>query len=118
VLRRPAVVLSATALGALLLSGCVNEFEDAAEPTASLPPAVSELVGTDVGQFFVQPRQDLDKQTLETTVAKLKQMPGVQTAKLEQDGRLNLELRPGASKQQRADALQQAAGLGPIEEGV
>jgi outer membrane murein-binding lipoprotein Lpp len=118
VLRRPALVLSAAAVAVTLLSGCVDDFEGAAEPTQTLPPAVSELAKTDVGQFFITPRQDVDKATVETTLGKLKTMAGVQKAALEQDGRINLEFRPGASDAERDAALKQAGALGTIDEGI
>ena len=120
-LRRPAVALSTAALGALLLTGCVDDapsVEGAAEPAASLPAQVAQLAGTDVGQFYVTPRADLDQTTRDRTIAQLKQMRGVQKAELEQDGRLNLEFRPGASEKDRRAALKQAAAIGELTEGV
>ena len=125
-LRRPALALSTAALAAALLTGWVDDgvgngaerVEGAAQPVQTLPPRIVELAATDVGQFIITPRKDVDEETLDATVATIKQLPGVQTSQLESDGTLNLEFRPGASTEEREEALKQAGALGEIAQGI
>ncbi len=117
-------LLAAGALTAVLaLSACTGDgtsVDDAApEPAPALPSAVASVVlGTDVGQFFVNPNDEVSKETIDGAIAKLKTLPGVQSAELTDEGLVDVQFRGGITVEQREAAVRQMAALGEVTEGV
>lgn len=115
-------LLSYGAAAALALSGCANisgsNTVDAPAPAKALPSAVASLVKTDVGQYYGTPRAGTPAKDIQGTIDRLKSMPGVQSAGLEKDGRINLQFLGGSTPAQREAAVKQLAALGTVDEGV
>lgn len=112
---------AASCVAALALTGCANvsgSNSNAPAPASALPSAVASLVKTDVGQYFAKPRPGISSADVQATIDRLKQMPGVQSATLDADGRVDLQFRGGSTPEQRRAAVAQLAALGTIEEGV
>lgn len=115
-------LLSAGALAAVLsLSACSGSDPATAapKPVASLPAPVQSLVqGTDVGEFFVTPKAGTPKTAVNGAVAKLRTLPGVQSAELNKDGVVDVTFRGSITKSQREAAVKQLAALGDVQEGI
>lgn len=115
-------LLSAGLLAAALtLSACSGDSStDAAPaPAEALPSAVASVVtGTDVGQFFVTPKAGTPKEVIDGALAKLKTMPGVQSAELTPDGLVDVQFRGGITVEQREAVVKQMAALGDVTEGI
>ena len=117
--RRTLVSAGALAV-ALTLSGCGGDdpADNAPAPAKALPSPVQQLVvGTDVGQFLVTPKEGTAQADIDATVAKLRSMEGVQSAEFK-DGEVDLQFRPFVTKEQRQAAVQQLAALGEVREGI
>ncbi|HVE74392.1 MAG TPA: hypothetical protein VNA30_04785 [Mycobacteriales bacterium] len=117
--RRTSSILTAAALSGALLAGCGYDdpaFEKAVEPVDTLPSEVASLSPTS-GQYLVKLKSGLDKDVLDDTVAKIKTMEGVQSAKVK-DGILDVEFRGGTTADQQRAVLKQLTPLGTIQEGV
>jgi hypothetical protein len=121
--RSPAsrwTLVSAGALAAVLsLSACTDAPEDAAPaPASAVPSAVVKPLASDVGQYFVTPREGLPKADVEGTIAKLRRMPGVQSAELNKEGVVDVQFLGSSTPAQRTAAVQQMAAIGEVVEGV
>ena len=113
-------LVSAGALAAVLsLSACTDAPEDAAPaPASAVPSAVVKPLATDVGQYFVTPKEGLAKADVDATIAKLKKMPGVQSAELNKEGVVDVQFLGSSTSEQRTAAVQQMAAIGEVVEGV
>jgi hypothetical protein len=114
-------LLSYGAAAAVALSGCANvsgRDNSAPPPAKSLPSALASLVKTDVGQYLVKPRAGTSSKDVQATIATLRAMPGVQSAALNNEGKIDLELAPNSTATQRGAAVKQLAALGEVEEGI
>ena len=119
--RRPTLLTAGVLAGALMLSACSGDSaSDAApDPAPALPSSVASIVtGSDVGQFFVAPKEGTPKATIDGAIAKLKEMPGVQSAELNADGLVDVQFRGGITPEQREAAVRQMAALGEVTEGI
>lgn len=109
---------------AVALSGCANisgsSTSSASAPAAAsaLPTAVASLVKTDVGQYFATPRAGMSAKDIQATIDRLKAMPGVQSATLDKDGRVDLQFLGRSTAAERTAAVKQLAAIGKIDEGV
>jgi hypothetical protein len=114
-------LLSAGAAAAVALSGCANISggkSDAPAPAKAVPSSVASLVKTDVGEYLVKPRAGTSSKDIQATIAALRTMPGVQSADLNKDGKVDVQFYGNSSSDQRANAVKQLAALGDVEEGV
>lgn len=122
-MRSPAprwTLLPAAAAAAVLsLSACTDAPGDAAPaPASAVPSAVAKPLQSDVGQYLVTPKEGLPKADLEATIAKLKAMPGVQSAELTKDGVVDVQFLGSSTPAQRTAAVQQMAAIGEVVEGI
>jgi hypothetical protein len=124
-MRRTAAALIVA--GGLALTGCSGsssgsssgpKAEESGVPTpvATIPVDVAELSQT-VGEYVVDPSKDLNSAQVDASVAKLKGMPGVQSATLT-SGQIHVVILPAATTTQREDVERQLAALGTVSEGV
>jgi hypothetical protein len=114
-------LLSCGAAAAVALSGCADvsgSSGPAPKAAATLAPAVATLVKTDVGEYFGTPDKGTSSKDIKATVARLKTMPGVQSADLTKDGRIDLQFLGGSTAPQRTAAVKQLAAIGRVDEGV
>ncbi len=134
-------LLPAGALAAVLaLSGCTGDgstsegaqavrpvvdsavkeaAKQAPAPAKELPAPVKELVTkTDVGQFFVTPSPEMPPATVDSTIAKLKTLDGVQSVERTAEGQVDVVLRPAVQPKQREAIVKQLAALGEVQEGI
>ena len=106
---------------AVALSGCADVSGSsgaAPKPASSLPAQVAKLVKTDVGEYFGTPNKGTSSKDVKDTIKRLKTMPGVQSADLTKDGRIDLQFLGGSTAAQREAAVKQLAAIGRIDEGV
>lgn len=112
----PVVALS------LALTGCTGSpGDDAPEPVSvqELPTPVQSLVTTtDVGQYLGTPKEGVSEADIESTIAKLQTMEGVQSATRREDGVIDLVFRGDPSAEARQAAVAQLAAVATIDEGV
>lgn len=114
-------VLCCAAVATLALSGCADVNggnNNAPAPVKVLPGPIASEVQTDAGQYLVRPKAGISTKDVQATIDQLRTMPGVQSADLRGDGRVDLQFLGGSTKDQREAAVKQLAALGPIEEGV
>jgi hypothetical protein len=114
-------LLSFGAAAALALSGCANISggkSDAPPPAKAVPSGVASLVKTDVGEYLAKPRPGTSSKDVQATINQLRTMPGVQSAELTKDGKVDVQFYGNSSSEQRANAVKQLAALGEVEEGV
>ena len=114
-------VLSCGAAVALSLTGCANVSGKSANAPAAakaLPTAVASLVKTDVGEYFGTPNAGTSKKDIQATIDQLRTMPGVQSADLTKDGRIDLQFSGQSTAAQRGSAVKQLAAIGKVDEGV
>lgn len=114
-------LVSCGAAAAVALSGCANISggkSAAPAPAKTVPSAVAELVKTDVGEYLVKPRSGTSSKDVQATIDQLKNMPGVQSAVLNKDGKVDVQFYGNSSSDQRAAAVKQLAALGEVEEGI
>ena len=114
-LRLPAAALVA----ALALAACGSSpGDDAPDPVDALPTPVQSLaLNTDVGQFLVTPEPGTPQAEIDQTIAKLKDMEGIQSVEV-LDGVVDLQFRPTVTQDQREEALKQLGALGDVQEGI
>ena len=115
-----AAVLSCPVAAMLALGGCADiggGGDDAPAAVKTLPAPIASLVRTDVGQYLVTPREGISDKDIQATIAKLRSMPGVQSAELK-DGRVDLQFLGGSTPEQHEAAVKQLAALGEVEEGI
>ncbi len=122
-MRSPAprwTLLSAGALAAVLsLSACTDDPGDAAPaPASAVPSAVASQLKSDVGQYLVTPKEGLAKADLDATIAKLRTMPGVQSAELNKEGVVDVQFLGSSTPAQRTAVVQQMAAIGEVIEGI
>lgn len=114
-------VLAATATAVVALSGCADVSggsSGAPDPAKTLPAPLASLVKTDLGEYFVTPRPGTSDKDIQATIEKLRGMPGVQSAELLKDGRIDLQFSGGSTPDQHEAAVKQLAALGEPVEGV
>lgn len=114
-------VLAPVAAGVIALTSCANVGgggSAAPDPAKTLPAAIASLVKTDVGQYYGTPKPGTSDKDVQATVDRLQGMPGVQSAELEQDGRINLQFLGGSTPDQHDEAVRQLAAIATIDEGV
>lgn len=124
--RRPLLALSAAAL-ALSVSACADvsgssttkaDTKDAPAPAAALPSPLAAMVRTDLGEYLVKPKAGTSDKVIKATLARLRAMPGVQSAELNAEGKLDVQFLGQSTPAQRQAAVKQLAALGPVELGV
>jgi uncharacterized OsmC-like protein len=114
-------LLSCGAAAAVALSGCANISggkSSAPAPAKAVPSSVASLVKTDVGEYLATPRAGTSSKDVQATIEQLKSMPGVQSAELTKDGKVDVQFYGNSSSEQRANAVKQLAAIGEVEEGV
>ena len=114
-------VLSCGAAVALSLTGCANvSGKPTSAPAAAkaLPTQVAKLVKTDVGEYFGTPKGGTSAKDVQATINQLTSMPGVQSATLGKDGRIDLQFLGDSTSAQREAAVKQLAAIGTIDEGI
>ncbi|GAC1441656.1 MAG: hypothetical protein NVSMB55_10010 [Mycobacteriales bacterium] len=115
-------VLSCGAAVAIATAGCADvsgkHVSGAPAAAKTLVPAVAKLVKTDVGEYLVKPRAGSSAKQIQATIDQLKSMPGVQSAALTKDGKVDVQFFGGSTASQRAAAVKQLAALGDVEEGI
>lgn len=109
----------APALGALVVSACSAEAVPAVpEPVASLPPTLSMMVESDLGQYFASLRDEVTEDEVRVTMARLRAMPRVQSVLGAPEGRVNIEFSGQTTPHQRVAVVKQLAALVLVEEGI
>src|SRR5689334_19476950 len=102
------------------MSGCADvtgSSADAPAPAKTLPSNIAKDVNTDLGEYFVRPRAGVSDKDVQATIARLKSMPGVQSAELK-DGVVDLQFSGGSTHEQHEKAVKQLAAIGDVYEGV
>ena len=114
-------------LGSLTLSGCSGSSSSAKptpsstllpvpSPVATLPAYVTKLSQT-IGEYDVAPAPALTPENSHDVVDAVASIPGVQSAKLV-NGKLRVEILPGATDDQRGKILRELAAIGTVSEGA
>jgi type IV pilus biogenesis protein CpaD/CtpE len=116
------ILLSCAAASAVALSGCANvsgsSGNNAPAAVSSLPPSLAQEVKTDVGEYLVKPRAGTPQKDIQATIDRLRGMPGVQSAELTAEGKIDVQFSGGSTPAQHEAAVKQLAALGDVEQGI
>ena len=119
--HRTPFTLAVLAAATLAASGCADVSGDTVEPgptpAASLPAPLASLAKTDLGQYYVNPRQDASQQDIDGVIAYLKAQGDVVLV-VEQDNVLNITFRGNPKPDRKAEILKHVVTIGEVVPGI
>jgi hypothetical protein len=105
----------------LATAGCADISGDGEEPgpspAASLPAPLASLAKTDLGQYYVNPRQDASQQDIDGVIAYLKAQSDVVLV-VERDNVLNITFRGNPKPDRKTEILRHVVTIGEVVPGI
>jgi hypothetical protein len=119
--HRTPLVLAALAAATLATAGCADVSGDTDDPgpspAASLPAPLASLAKTDLGQYYLNPRQDASQQDIDGVIAYLRAQGDVVLV-LEKDNVLNITFRGNPKPDRKAEILRHVVTIGEVVPGI
>ena len=119
--HRTPLALALLTAATLATAGCADISGDTEDPgptpAASLPAPLASLAKTDLGQYYLNPRQDASQQDIDGVIAYLKAQSDVVLV-VEQDNVLNITFRGNPKPDRKAEILKHLVTIGQVVPGI